>query len=103
MHIGTTGFLGVQVASADNATAEGVPSGSGAAIAGVLPGGAAENAGITAGDVITSVDGQPVSSPSALQTAMEQHRPGDSVRIGWTDQSGQAQSAAVTLATGPAA
>jgi S1-C subfamily serine protease len=103
VHIGATGFLGVEVSSATNASAEGVPSGSGAAIAGVLPGGAAESAGIAAGDVITSVDGQPVSSPSALQTAMEQHRPGDSVRIGWTDQSGQAQSAAVTLATGPAA
>jgi S1-C subfamily serine protease len=103
VHISTTGFLGVQVTSASNATAEGVPSGSGALIAGVLPGGAAQNAGITAGDVITSVDGQSVSSPSALQAAMEQHHPGDSVRIGWTDQSGQAQSATVTLATGPAA
>ena len=103
VHTGTTGFLGVEVSSASNAAADGVPSGSGAVIAGVLPGGAAESAGITAGDVITSVDGQPVSSPSALQTAMEQHRAGDSVRIGWTDQSGQAQSATVTLATGPAA
>jgi len=103
VHIGATGFLGVEVASASNAAAQGVPAGSGAAIAGVLPGGAAESASITTGDVITSVDGQPVSSPSALQAAMEQHRPGDSVRIGWTDQSGQAQSATVTLATGPAA
>jgi S1-C subfamily serine protease len=103
VHIGATGFLGVEVSSASNAATQGVPSGSGAAIAGVLPGGAAEKAGITAGDVITSVDGQPVSSPSALQAAMERHRPGDSVRIGWTDQSGQAQSASVTLATGPAA
>ena len=103
VHIGTTGFLGVEVSSASNAATQGVPSGSGAAIAGVLPGGAAEKAGITAGDVITSVGGQPVSSPSALQAAMEQHRAGDSVRIGWTDQSGQAQSATVTLATGPAA
>jgi S1-C subfamily serine protease len=103
VHIGATGFLGVEVTSASNAAAEGVPAGSGAPIAGVLPGSAAENAGLTAGDVITSVDGQPVSSPSALQTAMEQHRPGDSVTIGWTDQNGQSQSASVTLATGPAA
>jgi S1-C subfamily serine protease len=103
VHIGTTGFLGVEVSSASNAAAQGVPSGSGAVIAGVLPGGAAERAGIAAGDVITSVDGQPVSSPSALQAAMEQHHPGDRVRIGWTDQSGQAQSATATLATGPAA
>jgi len=103
VHIGTTGILGVQVTSASNAAAQGVPSGSGAVIAGILPGGAAQNAGVTAGDVITSVDGQPVSSPPALQAAMEQHHPGDSVRIGWTDQSGQARSATVTLSPGPAA
>ena len=103
VHIGATGFLGVEVTSASNAAAEGVPAGSGAPIAGVLPGSPAENAGITAGDVITSVDGQAVSSPSALQAAMEQHRPGDSVTIGWTDADGQSQSASVTLATGPAA
>jgi S1-C subfamily serine protease len=103
VHIGTTGFLGVEVSSASDAESQGVPSGSGAVIAGVLPGGAAEKAGITAGDVITSVDGQAVSSPSALQAAMGQHRAGDSISIGWTDQSGQAQSATVTLATGPAA
>jgi S1-C subfamily serine protease len=102
VHIGTTGFLGVEVSSASNAAAEGAPAGSGAVIAGVLPGGAAETAGITAGDVITSINGQPVSSPSALQAAMEQHHSGDSVSIGWTGQSGQAQSATVTLATGPA-
>ncbi len=102
-HIGATGFLGVEVTSASNAAAEGVPSGGGAVIAGVLPGGAAESAGITAGDVITSVDGQSVSSPSALQAAMEQHRPGDSVTIGWTDAGGQSQSASVTLGAGPAA
>jgi S1-C subfamily serine protease len=103
VHIGATGFLGVEVTSASNAAAEGVPTGSGASIAGVLSGSPAENAGITAGDVITSVDGQAVSSPSALQAAMEQHHPGDRVTIGWTDQNGQSQSASVALATGPAA
>ena len=53
--------------------------------------------------MITSVDGHSVSSPSALQAALEQHHPGDKVTIGWTDQAGQAQSATVTLANGPAA
>ena len=103
VHIGATGFLGVEVMSASNAAAQGVPAGSGAAIAGVLPGTAAAGAGITAGDVITSVGGHAVSSPSALQAAMEQHHPGDHVTIGWTDQAGQAQSATMTLTAGPAA
>jgi len=102
VHIGATGFLGVEVTPASNAASEGIQTGSGAAVAGVLPGSAAQSAGIAAGDVITSVDGQAVSSPTTLQTAMEQYHPGDKVTIGWADQSGQTHSATVTLATGPA-
>jgi S1-C subfamily serine protease len=103
VHIGTTGFLGVEISSAANAAADGVPAGSGAAVAGLVSGSPAGRAGIAAGDVIVSVDGHPVSSPSALQSALELRHPGDSVRIGWTDQAGQAQSATVVLANGPAA
>jgi S1-C subfamily serine protease len=102
VHIGATAFLGVQVLSAGQAQSEGVPSGSGAALAGVLPGSGAQNAGLGQGDVITSVDGHSVTSPSTLQTAMEQHHPGDNVTIGWTDQGGQSHSATVHLASGPA-
>jgi S1-C subfamily serine protease len=103
VHIGATGFMGVEVMSASNAAAEGIANGSGAAVAGVLQGTPAANAGLSAGDVITSVDGQSVSSPSALQSAMERHHPGDRVTIGYTDQLGQSQSATMTLANGPAA
>jgi S1-C subfamily serine protease len=102
VHIGATGFLGVEVMSSSNAASQGVQTGSGAAVAGFTQGSVAQSAGITAGDVITSVDGQAVSSPTALQAAMEQHHPGDKVTIGWTDQSGQTHSATVTLASGPA-
>ena len=103
VHIGATGFLGVEVMSASSATSQGVPSGSGAAVAGVLPGSVAQGAGITGGDVITSIDGHHVTSPESLQSAMEQHHPGDRITIGWTDQAGQSHSATVTLAAGPAA
>jgi S1-C subfamily serine protease len=103
VHIGATAFLGVEVMPQSSAEAQGIQAGAGAGVAGVLPGSAAANAGITAGDVITSVGGRAVTSPESLQSAMEQHHPGDRVTIGWTDQSGQAQSATVSLATGPAA
>ena len=53
--------------------------------------------------MIVSVNGQRISSPEALQSALGQHHPGDSVTIGWQDTAGQAQSATVTLANGPAA
>jgi S1-C subfamily serine protease len=103
VHIGATGFLGVAIMSAGNAAGAGVPAGSGAALAGLVPGSPAGRAGLAAGDVIVSVDGHAVSSPSALQSALELHHPGDSVSIGWTDQAGQPHSATIVLANGPAA
>jgi S1-C subfamily serine protease len=102
VHIGTTGFLGVEVLSASQAESEGLPSGRGALLEGSLPGSGAQNAGLGQGDVITSVDGKSVTSPAGLQAAMELHHPGDNVTIGWTDQSGQSHSATIRLANGPA-
>jgi S1-C subfamily serine protease len=103
VHLGTTGFLGVEVESASSAAQDGIANGSGAAVEGVLRGTPAANAGLSSGDVISSVDGKSVSSPSALQAAMERHHPGDRVTIGYADQFGQSQSATITLANGPAA
>jgi S1-C subfamily serine protease len=103
VHIGATGFLGVQILSANGAAQNGIQAGTGAVVAGTLPGSPAEQAGLGAGDVITSAAGQHVTSPTELQTALEQHHPGDSVTITWTDQTGQTHSASVNLTTGPAA
>ena len=103
VHIGPTGLLGVQIMSADSAAASGIQAGAGATVAGVVSGTPAAGAGLTQGDVIVSVDGQSVSSPEQLQSALGQHHPGDSVTIGWQDQTGQTQSASVVLANGPAA
>ena len=103
VHIGPTGLLGVQIMSADSAAANGIQAGAGATVAGVVSGTPAAGAGLTQGDVIVSVNGQSVSSPEQLQSALGQHHPGDSVTIGWQDQTGQTQSASVVLANGPAA
>jgi len=103
VHIGPTGLLGVQIMSAGSAAANGIQTGAGATVAGVVAGAPAAGAGLTQGDVIVSVDGQSVSSPEQLQSALGQHHPGDSVTIGWQDQTGQTQSASVVLANGPAA
>jgi S1-C subfamily serine protease len=102
VHIGPTGLLGVEVMTASNAAANGIQAGSGAVVAGVVSGTPAAQAGLAEGDVITSAGGQRVTSPSALQSALEQHHPGDRVTIGWTDQAGQAHTATVTLINGPA-
>ena len=103
VHIGPTGLLGVQIMSAGSAAANGIQTGAGATVAGVVAGTPAAGAGLTQGDVIVSVDGRSVSSPEQLQSALGQHHPGDSVTIGWQDQTGQTQSASVVLANGPAA
>jgi S1-C subfamily serine protease len=98
VHIGATGFLGVELASPDSSAS----GGSGLTVEGTLPGSPAAQAGLSAGDVIDSVDGQAVSSQSGLQSELLQHHPGDQVTIGWTDQSGQTHTSTVTLANGPA-
>ena len=107
VHLGTTGFLGVQLASPDSSSAGGVISGGGQGgsaltVAGTVSGSPAAQAGLSEGDVIDSLNGQAVSSQSGLQAAIQQYHPGDKVTIGWTDQSGQTHTSTVTLANGPA-
>jgi S1-C subfamily serine protease len=106
VHIGATGFLGVELATSGSSSSSGFSggsqSGSALTVEGTLSGSPAAQAGLSQGDVIDSIDGQSVSSQSDLQAAIAQHHPGDQVTIGWTDQSGQTHTATVTLANGPA-
>jgi S1-C subfamily serine protease len=95
VHVGPTAFLGVSVAS-DNAS-----GGSGAPIAGVLPGGAAAAAGLSAGDVITSIDGRAVSSSSTLRAALLLEKPGARISVTYVDTIGVSRTITVTLGSGP--
>jgi S1-C subfamily serine protease len=97
VHIGETAFMGVQVAAG-----LGGGSSSGAAIAGVTPGGPSATAGLVPGDVVTAVNGYRVSSPGSLTASLLTKKPGDTVTITFTDQSGASQSVKLTLASGPA-
>lgn len=72
---------------------------SGAAVAEVVSGSAAAKAGITAGSTITAVDGQSVASAAALSSELSDDYPGTSVKVTWTDASGTAHTATVTLGT----
>jgi putative serine protease PepD len=57
-------------------------SGQGGALVGqVAPGSAAEAAGIEVGDLVTSIDGTPVTGSSKLQALVLRHAPGDRVGI----------------------
>jgi S1-C subfamily serine protease len=108
VHVGPTGFLGVEIEQASNG---GFGSGygssapaSGAQISGVVSGSPAAGSGLSAGDVITAVAGHAVSSQGTLQTVMvNDTRPGERVSVQYTGTSGQQQTASVVLASGPPA
>jgi S1-C subfamily serine protease len=76
---------------------------SGLTISGTLSGSPADNAGLGEGDTITSVAGQSVSSATDIEQILVKYHPGDKISISWVGQSGQSQTATVTLANGPAA
>jgi S1-C subfamily serine protease len=100
---GFGGFGGGFGGQGDGSGSDGSGTSNGVTIAGTLSGSAAANAGLTAGDTITSVGGQAVSSTSDIQQALVKYHPGDKISVSWADQSGQSQTATVTLASGPAA
>jgi S1-C subfamily serine protease len=70
----------------------------GARVADVSAGSAAHDAGLQVGDVITAVDGQAVTTPDDLATAIAGHQPGDEVKVTYV-RNGDVHSVAVTLGT----
>jgi S1-C subfamily serine protease len=75
------------------------PGGGGALIANIEDGSPAATAGIVVGDVITEVDGVPVSGPDALRAVLAD-RPGKAVTVAVT-RGGAQQQLAVTIGTKP--
>jgi S1-C subfamily serine protease len=92
VHVGATAFLGIQVQGGD---------GGGVVVEGVVNGGPAESAGFEAGDLITSIDGRAVTTPSSLTSYLLTKKPGSTVTIGYTTSFGGGQTASVKLASGP--
>jgi Do/DeqQ family serine protease len=78
------GQLGVSMytVTPDIAHSLGLPSAVGALVSQVVDGSPADRAGIRTGDVITSVNGQPVKSNSELRNTIGLLRVGDKVEIG---------------------
>jgi S1-C subfamily serine protease len=107
VHSGPTAFLGVEVLPPGQQGAvlsgPGALQVPGAVLGGTIAGYPAQKAGLVQGDVITAVDGRPVSSAPSLPDVLGAYHPGDTVQVQWVDPSGQTHSAAITLATGPPA
>jgi S1-C subfamily serine protease len=118
IHIGATGFLGLEVGtSSSNSGGNGFggfggggfgnqnsqSSTSGVTVEGTVSGSPANNAGITEGDTITAIGGQSVTSAEQIAQALVKYHPGNSVSVTWADEYGQSHTANLTLASGPAA
>jgi S1-C subfamily serine protease len=126
VHIGATAFLGVEVAQntcsgsggggtgggsgfgfggggfgGEGGSGSGGSTSSGALICSVITSSPAQESGLADGDTITSVNGQSVTSPSALTNLLEPYHPGNKVTIGWTDTSGNTRTVSVQLSSGP--
>ena len=76
----TRGWIGVEVQELTPALAESFKLGDarGAIIAGVLRGGPADRAGVKPGDVLTAINGAPVSDPQVMLNLVAALQPGSS-------------------------
>jgi S1-C subfamily serine protease len=121
VHLGLGGFIGISVADANEGCgtesggvggaggiggSSGVggagsttsPASSGALVCEVFPGTPAAGSGLTGGDVITSVDGQNVTSSAALTTVTYASHPGDQLSVDYVDATGAKHTTKITLA-----
>jgi len=77
------------------------PVDSGTLVDGVLCRTGAADAGLASGDVIPSVNGHAVTSPSELTLLTEQSHPGQKVSVTWVSPSGQRHTGTVVLGAHP--
>lgn len=121
VQIGRSGFLGVMVSDAGAVTegrrnsAYGMRGGfpgtwsdtdtdtEEAVISQVVSDSPADKAGLVAGDVITKINSQTVTSAAQLSELLAKHSSGDRVKVTWTDADGATHTVTVTLAASPTA
>ncbi len=119
VQIGLPAFLGVLMPDSTGGEARGgtngctdgattalpasvAPAWSGALVGGVLCGTPAAAAGLSAGDVITALGGQSVTSPRSLSALISHYRPGSRTVLAWVSPDGRLHTAVVRLSAGPA-
>jgi S1-C subfamily serine protease len=119
VQVGASPLLGVllgDASDASNGLQEGMPGDSdgpwgtdtgtsraGAMVQDVVPDGPADEAGLAAGDLITAVDSQSITTVDELSDLLEAHDVGDRIAVHWSDGSGTGHSATITLAANPIA
>jgi S1-C subfamily serine protease len=78
------------------------PVSTGTLILGTLCGTAVAGDGLAPGDVITSVDGQAVTTPDSLTNITARYHPGTVVSVTWEGVNGTRHTTSVRLGSGPA-
>lgn len=96
------GYLGVEIGNLDPfRESMGLPAGTrGALVNSVTPGGPAARGGLQAGDVVTSLNGEPIVSSSDLTRRVGQAKAGDNLRLELL-RNGRRQSIVVRSGTRP--
>lgn len=94
-HVTNSGRAALNISGADAVDAFGNPVG--VIVVQVVPGGAADRAGIRPGDLITSIDGQPVKTLAALQNLLANLSPGVKAQVGILTQDGSHRTVTVVL------
>ena len=74
---------------------------SGTLVLGTICASPATSAGLTAGSVITAVNGQPVGSPQDLTSIVSKYRPGATISVTWVTPTGQRKTGNMPLTAGP--
>jgi S1-C subfamily serine protease len=74
---------------------------SGTLILGTICSGPAMAAGMTAGSVITAVNGQAIGSPDSLTGTVSKFRPGTTINVTWVSPSGKRSTSSIKLTAGP--
>lgn len=93
------GFIGatIQTLSAELAAAQGLAGRQGALVAAVAEGGPAQRAGLQPGDVVVAVDGEPVTTSSALTRKVASAGPNRAVKL---DVIREGRPRSITVRTG---
>jgi S1-C subfamily serine protease len=71
-------------------------------ISGLATGTSAASSALTAGDVITALNGQSVTTTTQLSTIVQKLAPGAVVKVSYTTSSGTSGTTNITLVAGPA-
>jgi S1-C subfamily serine protease len=103
VHVGATPILGIEISpTLSGYGGFGSTPVTGVQISGLATGTSAASSALTAGDVITALNGQSVTTTTQLSTIVQKLAPGAVVKVSYTTSSGTSGTTNITLVAGPA-